>query len=97
MNLKSTYSSSCVVRWLQRHFNRPILYNADYVTPLEKPHLLDCDNVGVSSESDIHGLTVISPYELWPFLPRSARSAKRGIAIVGCPSVCLSICNVDQS
>ena len=29
------------------------------------------------------------------FLPRDARNAKRGIAIVGRPSVRLSVCNVD--
>ena len=28
-------------------------------------------------------------------LPRDARSAKRGIAIVNRPSVCLSVCNVE--
>ena len=35
------------------------------------------------------------------FLPRDTRNAKRGIALVGCPSVCLSVClsvcNVDVS
>ena len=40
-------------------------------------------------------LTQFKKENIASFLSRDARSAKRGIAIVGRPSVCLSIRNVD--
>jgi len=53
----------------------------------------------VTADIEYHGMTSFSNHtSLWslqilfPFLPRDARSAKRGIAIVSRPSVRLSVC-----